>query len=77
VRHRNILIKSLAPGGADTEMLASGTKERRDFLASLPPMKRIADPSEIAPAIVHVLADATFSPASLLHRRLSVSRLSH
>jgi NAD(P)-dependent dehydrogenase (short-subunit alcohol dehydrogenase family) len=42
-------------------MLASGTQEHRDFLASLWPMKRISDPSEVAAAIIHLLVEATFS----------------
>ena len=35
-------------------MLAGGTQEQRDFLASLAPMKRIADPAEIARGIVYL-----------------------
>ncbi|WSS23396.1 SDR family oxidoreductase [Streptomyces sp. NBC_01190] len=58
---RNVRVNAVAPGGTNTEMLASGTQEQRDFLASLSPMKRISHPSEIAAAIVYLLADATFS----------------
>jgi NAD(P)-dependent dehydrogenase (short-subunit alcohol dehydrogenase family) len=42
-------------------MLAGGPQEQRDFLASLVPMKRTADPAEIARGIVYLLADATFT----------------
>ena len=58
---QNIRINAIAPGGTATEMLAGGTQEQRDFLASLAPMKRIADPAEIARGIVYLLADATFT----------------
>jgi NAD(P)-dependent dehydrogenase (short-subunit alcohol dehydrogenase family) len=58
---RNIRVNAVAPGGTNTEMLASGTQEQRDFLAGLSPMKRISEPDEIAAAIVYLLADATFS----------------
>ncbi len=58
---KGIRINAIAPGGTATEMLAGGTQEQRDFLASLAPMKRIADPAEIARGIVYLLADATFT----------------
>jgi A-factor type gamma-butyrolactone 1'-reductase (1S-forming) len=63
---RNIRVNAIAPGGTNTEMLASGTQEQRDFLASLSPMKRVSEPAEIAAAIVYLLADATFSTAITL-----------
>lgn len=63
---RNIRVNAVAPGGTNTEMLASGTQEQRDFLASLSPMKRIADPDEITAAIIYLLADATFTTGSVL-----------
>lgn len=63
---RNIRVNAIAPGGTNTEMLASGTQEQRDFLVSLSPMKRIADPAEIASGIVYLLADATSTTATVL-----------
>lgn len=54
-----VRVNAIAPGGTDTEMLSSGTKEQRDFLMSLSPMKRISEPREIATSIVYLLADAT------------------
>jgi A-factor type gamma-butyrolactone 1'-reductase (1S-forming) len=53
---RNIRINSVAPGGTDTECSGQETKVQRAFLASLSPLKRIADPSEIAAAILYLLA---------------------
>ncbi|MET7486797.1 glucose 1-dehydrogenase [Streptomyces sp. NPDC005538] len=63
---RNIRVNAVAPGGTNTEMLASGTQQQRDFLAGLSPMKRIAESEEIAAAIVYLLADATFTTGSVL-----------
>ena len=63
---RNIRVNAVAPGGTNTEMLASGTQAQRDFLAGLSPMERISEPEEIAAAIVYLLADATFTTASVL-----------
>jgi NAD(P)-dependent dehydrogenase (short-subunit alcohol dehydrogenase family) len=63
---RNIRVNAIAPGGTNTEMLASGTQEQRHFLASLSPMKRVSEPAEIAVGIVYLLADATFSTAITL-----------
>jgi NAD(P)-dependent dehydrogenase (short-subunit alcohol dehydrogenase family) len=63
---RNIRVNAIAPGGTNTEMLASGTQEQRDYLASLSPMKRVSEPAEIAAGIVYLLADATFSTAITL-----------
>jgi NAD(P)-dependent dehydrogenase (short-subunit alcohol dehydrogenase family) len=59
--NKNIRINAIAPGGTNTEMLASGTQEQRDFLASLAPMQRISEPIEIATSIVYLLADATYT----------------
>ena len=58
---KGIRINCIAPGATATEMLAGGTQEQRDFLASLAPMKRICEPVEIARGIIYLLADATFS----------------
>jgi NAD(P)-dependent dehydrogenase (short-subunit alcohol dehydrogenase family) len=63
---RNIRVNAIAPGGTNTEMLASGTQEQQDFLASLSPMKRVSEPAEIAAGIIYLLADATFSTAITL-----------
>jgi A-factor type gamma-butyrolactone 1'-reductase (1S-forming) len=58
---QGIRINAVAPGGTDTAMLASGTQEQRKFLESLAPMSRLADPAEIATAIIFLLVDATYS----------------
>lgn len=58
---KGIRINAIAPGGTNTDMLASGTQAQRDFLASLAPMQRISEPIEIATSIVYLLADATYA----------------
>jgi NAD(P)-dependent dehydrogenase (short-subunit alcohol dehydrogenase family) len=63
---RKIRINAIAPAGTDTEMLASGLEEQQAFLASLSPIKRIADASEIAVAIIYLLADASLSTGVML-----------
>lgn len=56
---KSIRINAIAPGGTDTEMLASGTQAQRDFLMSLSPMHRLSRPEEMAAAITFLLVDAT------------------
>ena len=58
---QGIRINAIAPGGTETAMISSGTKEQKDTLASYSAMKRLADPLEIARGIVYLLADATFT----------------
>jgi NAD(P)-dependent dehydrogenase (short-subunit alcohol dehydrogenase family) len=58
---RGVRINAIAPGGTNTEMLASGTQEQHDFLASLAPMQRVSEPIEIAKSIVYLLVDATYT----------------
>jgi Enoyl-(Acyl carrier protein) reductase len=49
---------AVAPGGADTALLASGTQAEKGTLASYAAMKRISRPEEIARTILYLLADA-------------------
>jgi A-factor type gamma-butyrolactone 1'-reductase (1S-forming) len=63
---QGIRVNAIAPGGTATEMFRSGTQEQRDFLASYSAMKRVAEPAEIAAAIVFLLVDATFCTGVVL-----------
>ena len=63
---RGVRINAVAPGSTATEMLMSGSRESRDFLISLAPVKRISEPVEIARAVVFLLADATYSTGTVL-----------
>ncbi len=58
---KGIRVNAIAPGGTETAMISSGTKEQKDTLASYSAMKRLAEPDEIARGIVYLLADATFT----------------
>jgi NAD(P)-dependent dehydrogenase (short-subunit alcohol dehydrogenase family) len=58
---RGIRINAIAPGLTATEMLDGATKEEREFLLSVTPMKRISEPVEIARSVIYLLADATFT----------------
>jgi NAD(P)-dependent dehydrogenase (short-subunit alcohol dehydrogenase family) len=63
---QGIRINAIAPGLTETEMLAGTPKEEREYLLSITPMKRIADPIEIARSVVYLLADATYATGIVL-----------
>ena len=63
---QGVRINALAPGGTETEMLASGTEQQRRALANLSAMKRVSQPNEQAAAILYLLAGATFSTGTVL-----------
>ena len=58
---KGIRINVIAPGGMETAMLAGQSKEQREMLTSVIPMKRISDPLEVARGIIYLLVDATYS----------------
>jgi len=58
---QGIRINAIAPGLTLTEMVEGAPKEAVDALLNITPMRRIADPAEIARDIVYLLADATFT----------------
>jgi len=55
-----IRVNVLMPGGTDTEMgrAAAPTAEARSFVESLHPVKRLAQPAEIAGAVLFLASDA-------------------
>jgi len=63
---QGIRVNAIAPGATETAMLSSSTQEHKDTLAGQSAMKRIADPIEIARAIVYLLVDATFTTGTVL-----------
>lgn len=63
---QGIRINAIAPGLTETEMLVGTTKEQREYLLSITPMKRVADPIEIARSVVYLLADATYATGIVL-----------
>ena len=52
-----IRINAVAPGLVKTDMIASINKQFMDTLKSMHPIGRIADPEEIANAVVWLLSD--------------------
>lgn len=63
---QGIRINAIAPGLTATEMLDGATKEEREFLLSITPMKRISEPVEIARSVIYLLANATFTTGVVL-----------
>ena len=54
----NILINSIAPGGVDTPMLTAGHTGLEAYKSTIP-LKRLAQPVEIAQSIVHLCSEET------------------
>jgi NAD(P)-dependent dehydrogenase (short-subunit alcohol dehydrogenase family) len=55
-----IRINAIAPGGVETDMLKQAAEDNNQFvetLRSMHPIGRIADPEEIANAVVWLLSD--------------------
>jgi NAD(P)-dependent dehydrogenase (short-subunit alcohol dehydrogenase family) len=55
-----IRINAVAPGGVETDMLKQAAEDNKQFvetLRSMHPIGRIADPEEIANAVVWLLSD--------------------
>jgi len=57
VAHKNIRVNSIAPGYVDTDMVRSVPKKVLDSLNSGIPLKRMADPDEIASVALFLLSD--------------------
>jgi 3-oxoacyl-[acyl-carrier protein] reductase len=57
VSHKGININAIAPGMIMTEMVAKLWEERKDQYLARIPMKRIAQPSEIANIVVFLASD--------------------
>ncbi|MCA0453694.1 MAG: SDR family oxidoreductase [Chloroflexi bacterium] len=55
----NILINAIAPGAVDTRMFANVAAEARDEYVETVPLRRFAQPIEIAQSIVHLCSEET------------------
>ena len=55
---RNIQVNAVAPGFVETEMTASLTPKQRETLLSMIPMKRTAQPEEIASVVLFLASPA-------------------
>lgn len=55
----NILVNCIAPGAVNTRMFSSVAPEALDDYVQTVPLRRMADPEEIANSIVHLCAEET------------------
>ena len=64
---RNITVNCVAPGAVETPMLAAHPPERKAAMSASTPLKRMAQPEEIAAAVAYLLAeDAGFTTGAVL-----------
>jgi len=76
---QNLRVNAILPGATDTEMARemNGTREARDFITSLYPMRRWATADEIARSVLYLASDAssfTTGSALLVDGGVSVNR---
>lgn len=57
VVRKNVRVNCVCPGPTDTPLFASQSEKMREALTSAIPMKRVAQPSEVADAIVFFASD--------------------
>ncbi|MBQ2763253.1 MAG: SDR family oxidoreductase, partial [Candidatus Methanomethylophilaceae archaeon] len=65
----NIRVNAVAPGAVATDMAAQNTDERMmQFLTSLTPLGRVADPDELAGAYVYLASDdSSFTTGTVIN----------
>ncbi len=64
----NILVNAIAPGWVDTDMSADALKMQYNDIVSVIPLKRVANPDEIAGAAVYLASDeATFVTGEIIN----------
>jgi NAD(P)-dependent dehydrogenase (short-subunit alcohol dehydrogenase family) len=63
---RGVRVNAVAPGVTNTEMFSSADEDHRDRLLARIPLRRAADPSEIAVTIAYLLLDATFTTGTVV-----------
>lgn len=76
---QGVRVNTLLPGGTDTAMFRqhNGTPEARDFIQGLYPMRRLAQPEEIARSALYLASDAssfTTGTALLVDGGVSINR---
>ena len=62
----NILINGIAPGMVDTPMHAEASREEFDFVASRTPLKRVAQPADIARVVLFLAQEDLFMTGETL-----------
>ena len=67
VVRKQVRVNCVCPGPTDTPLFASQSEKMRDALTNAIPMKRVAQPSEVADAIVYFASDrASFVTGQVL-----------
>jgi len=65
---RNILVNLIAPGYVKTDMTEKLTEEQKDFFVKNIPLKRVAEPKEIADSVIFFSSDlSNYITGELLH----------
>lgn len=65
---QGVRVNAILPGATDTAMFRehNGTAEAQEFIANLTAMRRIAQPEEIARAVLYLACAASFSTGTAL-----------
>jgi len=65
---RNILVNLIAPGYVKTDMTDKLTEEQKDFFVKNIPLKRVAEPKEIADSVIFLSSDlSNYITGEVLH----------
>jgi len=65
---RNILVNLIAPGYVRTDMTEKLTEEQKDFFVKNIPLKRVAEPKEIADSVIFLSSDlSNYITGEVLH----------
>jgi len=65
---RNILVNLIAPGYVKTDMTEKLTEEQKDFFVKNIPLKRVAEPKEIADSVIFFSSDlSNYITGEVLH----------
>jgi len=66
VAKHGITVNSIAPGAVDTDMVRSGNEKFLQMYIDSNPMKRLADPAEIAKIALFLATDATYTTGEVI-----------
>ncbi len=66
VARHGITVNAIAPGGVETDMMRGVDDKFRQMYIDANPMKRLAEPSEIAKIALFLVADATYTTGEVI-----------
>lgn len=64
---KGILVNAVAPGLTETDMIAGLDDKQRQMTLAVIPMRRVAEPEEIASLVGWVASEATYSTGNVFH----------